>query len=67
MLAPQTASAIVDDAVRGLGTYHTRPAVVQRGAMLQVDDTKLLYYYQNRTAHVPPDAAPAMTSKDPPS
>lgn len=54
--AAQTASAIVDDAVRGLSSYHTRPIVSRREQTLQVDDVKLLYYYQNRTAHVPPEA-----------
>ena len=49
----QSADSKVDDAVRGLGTYHTRPAVVRQGEMLQVEDVKLLYYYQNRTAHIP--------------
>lgn len=53
MMAGQGADAIVDDAVRGLSTYHTRAAVVRRGGMLEVDDVKLLYYYQNRTAHIP--------------
>lgn len=53
----QSAEDKLDDAVRGLGTYHTRPAVVRQGEMLQVDDLKLLYYYQNRTAHIPPEAA----------
>jgi len=43
----------LDDAVKGLGTYHTRPAVTRHGDILQVDDVKLLYYYQNRTAHIP--------------
>jgi glycerol-3-phosphate O-acyltransferase len=57
LLLPQAASAIVDDAVRGLGTYHSKPAVVQRGDVLEVTDVKLLYYYQNRTAHIPPDGA----------
>jgi glycerol-3-phosphate O-acyltransferase len=55
LLAPQAATAIIDDAVRGLGTYHTRPVVVRTGEQLRVDDVKLLYYYQNRTAHIPPD------------
>jgi glycerol-3-phosphate O-acyltransferase len=49
---PQAATAIVDDAVRGLGTYHTRPVVTRAGDTLRVEDMKLLYYYQNRTAHV---------------
>ncbi|CAN5697311.1 hypothetical protein BH11MYX2_BH11MYX2_38620 [soil metagenome] len=43
----------LDDAVKGLCTYHTRPAVRVEGDILQVDDVKLLYYYQNRTAHIP--------------
>jgi glycerol-3-phosphate O-acyltransferase len=53
MLSSQPASAVVDDAVRGLSSYHTRPIVSRRDQRLQVDDVKLLYYYQNRTAHVP--------------
>jgi glycerol-3-phosphate O-acyltransferase len=56
-LAAQPASAIVDDAVRGLSSYHSRPIVSRRDQTLQVDDVKLLYYYYNRTAHVPPEAA----------
>ena len=54
-IAAQPASAILDDAVRGLSSYHTRPIVSRRDQTLQVDDVKLLYYYQNRTAHVPPE------------
>jgi hypothetical protein len=30
--------------------------VSRSAASLQVDDVKLLYYYQNRTAHIPPEA-----------
>jgi glycerol-3-phosphate O-acyltransferase len=56
LLAAQEPGAIVDDAVRGLSSYHTRPIVSRRDPKLQVDDVKLLYYYQNRTAHVPPEA-----------
>src|SRR4051812_156541 len=52
LLMPQAATAIVDDAVRGLGTYHTRPAVSRQGDTLRVEDIKLLFYYQNRTAHI---------------
>ena len=55
-IAGQPASAIVDDAVRGLSSYHTRPIVSRREHALHVDDVKLLYYYQNRTAHIPPEA-----------
>jgi len=53
MLVSQAATEIVDDAVRGLSTYHTRPIVSRHDHWLRVDDVKLLYYYQNRTAHVP--------------
>jgi glycerol-3-phosphate O-acyltransferase len=56
-LATAPAETIVDDAVRGLGTYHTRPAVTRRGNDLVATDLKLLYYYQNRTAHLPAEAA----------
>jgi glycerol-3-phosphate O-acyltransferase len=56
LLAAQPDAAIVDDAVRGLSGYHTRPPVSRRDQTLQVDDVKLLYYYQNRTAHIPPEA-----------
>src|SRR5215468_4246979 len=59
LLAAQPASAIVDDAVRGLSSYHTQPIVSRREQALHVDDIKLLFYYQNRTAHVPPDAGAA--------
>jgi glycerol-3-phosphate O-acyltransferase len=58
-LASQPVAAVLDDAVRGLSSYHTRPIVSRRGQMLHVDDIKLVYYYQNRTAHVPPDAGAA--------
>jgi glycerol-3-phosphate O-acyltransferase len=56
LLAPQAASEIIDDAVRGLGTYHTKPAVVRKGDTLNIEDVKLLFYYQNRTAHIPPES-----------
>ena len=53
--ADQNAEDKLDDAVKGLGTYHARPAVTRQGDMLLVEDVKLLYYYQNRTAHIPPE------------
>ena len=53
LLVPQAATAIVDDAVRGLTTYHTRPIIAVEGDAVKVLDVKLLYYYQNRTAHIP--------------
>jgi len=57
----QPSSAKLDDAIRGLATYHTRPIVERTGqdnGLLQVKDVKLLYYYQNRTAHIPPEGSP---------
>jgi glycerol-3-phosphate O-acyltransferase len=53
----QTAAQKVDDAVRGMSSYHTRPIVERVGDRLQVVDLKLLYYYQNRTAHIPAEVA----------
>ena len=52
----QTAEEKLDDAVHGLSTYHTRAAIRRTGESIAVTDVKLLYYYQNRTAHVPVDA-----------
>lgn len=53
----QSAAAKLDDAVRGLSSYHTRPIVERTAGGLQVKDVKLLYYYQNRTAHIPPEGS----------
>jgi glycerol-3-phosphate O-acyltransferase len=47
----------LEDAVRGLSTYHTRPIVERGGDTLHVKDIKLLYYYQNRMAHIPPEGS----------
>jgi glycerol-3-phosphate O-acyltransferase len=52
----QSAADKLDDAIKGLSGYHTRPIVERTGNTLQVKDVKLLYYYQNRTAHIPPEA-----------
>lgn len=49
----QSAADKLDDAVRGLSTYHTKAAVKRTGESITVVDAKLLYYYQNRTAHIP--------------
>ncbi|HEY4241699.1 MAG TPA: 1-acyl-sn-glycerol-3-phosphate acyltransferase [Kofleriaceae bacterium] len=57
MLVSTSAQSVVDDAVRGLSSYHSRPIVRPVGETLQIEDVKLLYYYQNRTAHIPPEAA----------
>ena len=48
-----TTAQLIEDAVHGFGTYHTRPIVERHGDRLVVDDLKLLYYYQNRTSHIP--------------
>ncbi len=45
----------LDDAIKGLSTYHSRPIVQRSGGLVLVKDVKLLYYYQNRTAHIPAD------------
>ena len=46
------------DGVKGLSTFHTRIAVLDHGEQLAVSDLKLLFYYQNRMAHLPPEAGP---------
>lgn len=53
----QAATGKVEDAVRGLSTYHTRPIVERTGETLHVSDIKLLYYYQNRLSHIPVEAS----------
>jgi glycerol-3-phosphate O-acyltransferase len=52
----QSSDQKVEDAVRGLSTYHTRPIVERTRDTLHVRDIKLLYYYFNRTAHIPPES-----------
>jgi len=44
--------AVVDDAVRALGGYHKRPVLSRAGEQLIVGDLKLVFYYQNRLAHL---------------
>jgi len=51
-VAGKHASAVLDDAIRGLSTYHTRPVVERHGDIVAIGDPKLLFYYQNRTAHI---------------
>jgi glycerol-3-phosphate O-acyltransferase len=45
------ARAIVDDALRHFGTYHTEPAVTREGERVLHRDRNLLYYYGNRLRH----------------
>ncbi|MEZ4360085.1 MAG: 1-acyl-sn-glycerol-3-phosphate acyltransferase [Kofleriaceae bacterium] len=56
-LSGQEDQAVFEDAFRGLSTYHTRRAVARESEMVHVDDVQLIYYYQNRLAHVPPVSA----------
>ncbi len=51
------ATEVVNDALRALGTYHTRVVVERVGDTLRVGYMKLLYYYQNRTEHISPEGA----------
>lgn len=54
----QTGTEKLETGVKGLASYHTRPAVARASSsMLQVTDVKLLYYYQNRTSHIPVEAS----------
>jgi len=55
-------TAVVDDAVRALGSYHSTPVVERRGDALRIGDLELVYYYQNRTAHLPPERKPQPTT-----
>jgi glycerol-3-phosphate O-acyltransferase len=47
-LAQRDPFAIVDDALRHFGTYHTRPAAARRGERVFHEDRNLLLYYGNR-------------------
>jgi len=46
-------SATLDDGLRALGGYHSHPVLTRAGDHLRIGDVKLLYYYQNRLAHLP--------------
>jgi glycerol-3-phosphate O-acyltransferase len=50
------AREVMEDALRALSSYHSKPVVQLAGERLQVGVMKLLYYYRNRTAHVPVEA-----------
>ena len=47
---------IIDDALRMFRGYHSRPVIERDGEKLRVQDVRLLYYYRNRTAHIPKEA-----------
>lgn len=42
--------AILDTALRAFAGYHANPVLVSRGPDLVLEDTRLLFYYQNRLA-----------------
>jgi glycerol-3-phosphate O-acyltransferase len=50
---PRSADELIDDAVDVLGKYHTKPVLLAADGRLRSGATKLIYYYQNRTAHIP--------------
>jgi len=60
-LAGKDGAAILDEAIAALRAYHTHPVVQRHGDDVTAADLKLLYYYQNRTSHVP--AAPAAAAE----
>jgi glycerol-3-phosphate O-acyltransferase len=43
---------IIDDALRMFRGYHTRRVVEREGERLVARDLRLLFFYQNRTAHI---------------
>jgi glycerol-3-phosphate O-acyltransferase len=52
------AEEVVTDALLSAGAYHTRPLLTRSGDSLRAGYMKLLYYYQNRTSHIPPESSP---------
>ena len=46
-------AATLDDALRALGSYHRHPVLERQGDVVRIGDVALLYYYQNRLAHLP--------------
>jgi len=42
--------AVLDSALRAFAGYHANPVLVSRGTDLVLEDTRLLFYYQNRLA-----------------
>ena len=60
MLSPQAEAGVEDviaDAMRALVTYHTHPVATLQADQLCVEGMKLLFYYQNRTYHIPAEVA----------
>ncbi len=46
------ADAVVADALRALGTYHTHPVAERLGDRVRIGSMRLVYYYSNRTSHL---------------
>ncbi len=51
-LVPMSARSIVDQAIHFFSTYHTKQTLYRSGEHVRIGSMKLLYYYQNRTAHI---------------
>jgi glycerol-3-phosphate O-acyltransferase len=58
-LANATGAEILDDAAKAMHAYHTRPVITRSGEQVAIGDLKLVFYYQNRTTHVPAAVARA--------
>ncbi len=52
-----TPQELVNDALGVLSSYHTRPVIERMGESVQVGSMTLLYYYANRTSHIPGEGA----------
>jgi glycerol-3-phosphate O-acyltransferase len=60
VLSPQAEAGVEDviaDAMRALVTYHTHPVATLQADQVCVEGMKLLFYYQNRTYHIPAEVA----------
>ena len=60
VLSPQAEAGVehvIDDAMRALVTYHTHPVATLQADQVCVEGMKLLFYYQNRTYHIPAEVA----------
>lgn len=52
-LSECSAQQVLDEGLRSLSSYHTRPVIKRVGDSLRIGYAKLLFYYQNRLSHVP--------------
>lgn len=51
-LKNMSAQAVVDQALHFFSTYHTKRTMYRNAEHVRIGSMKLLYYYQNRTAHI---------------